>query len=212
MYNEYYPSYLIHHGIKGQRWGDRKYQNLDGSLTPEGRIRYGQGKGIGIGSNTGSMSSSINKKIASNNVSTFKKQKFKLFDVSKDRGNYLIERSNRKHLNDSYDKQVNRARRKIIIRRFGGLALPNIGQRFATIGINAAGNYLSYKTNGKFKWNQYHRMAVRRAAQIISAIQTTKQVTSGVNELRAVNNAAKSRSGKNIAKSKVYTKKRKNKV
>ena len=32
---------LAHHGIKGQKWGIRKYQNPDGTLTPEGRERYG---------------------------------------------------------------------------------------------------------------------------------------------------------------------------
>ena len=31
---------LYHHGIKGQKWGVRKYQNKDGSLTAEGRKRY----------------------------------------------------------------------------------------------------------------------------------------------------------------------------
>jgi len=32
---------LAHHGILGQRWGFRRYQNPDGSLTPAGRARYG---------------------------------------------------------------------------------------------------------------------------------------------------------------------------
>lgn len=31
---------LFHHGIKGQRWGIRRYQNADGSLTPDGKKRY----------------------------------------------------------------------------------------------------------------------------------------------------------------------------
>lgn len=35
--------YLIHWAIKGQRKGIRRFQNKDGSLTPEGRIRYGVG-------------------------------------------------------------------------------------------------------------------------------------------------------------------------
>lgn len=38
--NRYYDE-LYHHGIKGQKWGVRRYQNEDGSLTPEGMKRYG---------------------------------------------------------------------------------------------------------------------------------------------------------------------------
>ena len=32
---------LYHHGIKGQKWGIRLFQNENGSLTAEGRERYG---------------------------------------------------------------------------------------------------------------------------------------------------------------------------
>lgn len=44
---EYLPSYkddlyLAHHGIKGQKWGVRRFQNPDGSLTDAGRKRYSQ--------------------------------------------------------------------------------------------------------------------------------------------------------------------------
>lgn len=35
-YNE-----LYHYGIKGQKWGVRRYQNPDGTLTEEGKRRYG---------------------------------------------------------------------------------------------------------------------------------------------------------------------------
>lgn len=34
-------AYLAHHGTKGQKWGVRRYQNYDGSLTAEGRRRRG---------------------------------------------------------------------------------------------------------------------------------------------------------------------------
>lgn len=33
---------LKHYGIKGQKWGRRRFQNEDGSLTPAGRERYGE--------------------------------------------------------------------------------------------------------------------------------------------------------------------------
>lgn len=36
----YESNYLAHHGVKGMKWGVRKYQNPDGSLTVEGYKRY----------------------------------------------------------------------------------------------------------------------------------------------------------------------------
>lgn len=38
-----YKDELRHHGIKGQKWGARRYQNPDGSLTSEGAKRYSTG-------------------------------------------------------------------------------------------------------------------------------------------------------------------------
>ena len=35
---------LYHHGIKGMKWGVRRYQNADGSLTSAGKSRYNTNK------------------------------------------------------------------------------------------------------------------------------------------------------------------------
>lgn len=47
MSNDFYVGYyedhyLAHHGILGQKWGIRRYQNPDGSLTDAGYKRYGK--------------------------------------------------------------------------------------------------------------------------------------------------------------------------
>lgn len=40
----YSDDFLAHHGVKGQKWGIRNYQNEDGSYTAKGRGRYSDGK------------------------------------------------------------------------------------------------------------------------------------------------------------------------
>lgn len=39
MVKQYYGNELYHHGVKGQKWGQRLYQYEDGSLTPLGKAR-----------------------------------------------------------------------------------------------------------------------------------------------------------------------------
>lgn len=39
-----YPNEFYHSGVKGQKWGQRRYQNPDGTLTAEGKKRYRNAK------------------------------------------------------------------------------------------------------------------------------------------------------------------------
>lgn len=41
----YESSHLAHHGVKGMKWGVRRYQNTDGSLTAAGKKRYSDSDG-----------------------------------------------------------------------------------------------------------------------------------------------------------------------
>ena len=40
-YRVKYSNELYHYGVKGQKWGIRRYQNPNGTFTEEGKIRYG---------------------------------------------------------------------------------------------------------------------------------------------------------------------------
>ena len=42
MRNDFESNHLAHQGILGMKWGVRRYQNYDGTLTAAGRERYGK--------------------------------------------------------------------------------------------------------------------------------------------------------------------------
>ena len=63
----YEEEYLAHHGTKGQRWGVRRFQNSDGSLTAAGKLRYSVGNG----------GRSISKKVDPKSAAKLKKQQSK---------------------------------------------------------------------------------------------------------------------------------------
>jgi hypothetical protein len=60
--------YLAHHGILGQKWGVRRYQNPNGSLTDAGKKRYNR------------ISSKYNKQLA--------KSKIENIDIQRSRAKY----------------------------------------------------------------------------------------------------------------------------
>lgn len=75
--------YLAHHGIKGQKHGERRWQNKDGSLTPAGRIHYG----VGAARKTiGKVGTAIRKKVKPTNAELnikIRKEKSKILNKQK---------------------------------------------------------------------------------------------------------------------------------
>lgn len=92
--NSYYavirsPDYLEHFNIKGSHWGKRRYQNYDGSLTPEGRERYGVGAPREKKSEDSLSRKEMKKMIRDYNTRTGEKKKINKYTTFKtDHGTY----------------------------------------------------------------------------------------------------------------------------
>lgn len=119
---------LTHWGIKGMKWGVRRYQNKDGSLTPAGRKRYSE-----EGESSGSSGSS---KSSSSNTSGKKK----ISEMSNDE---LRERTTRINLELQYKEAIARAnpdkmrRAKKLVSDLAESAVRNLGQKAIEKGINS---------------------------------------------------------------------------
>lgn len=57
-FDDWEGEFLAHHGIPGMKWGVRRFQNKDGSLTAAGEKRYGA---LGKGSSARKMTKHLNK-------------------------------------------------------------------------------------------------------------------------------------------------------
>ena len=73
--------YIAHHGIKGQKWGVRRYQNEDGSLTSLGRNYYGMNERRALKQET--------KQYLANNKVAYRNARNELKEFNKNKANLL---------------------------------------------------------------------------------------------------------------------------
>lgn len=67
-----YSNELTHWGIKGQKWGERRYQNEDGTLTEAGKRRYARQKTRELNSLENEKSDLLDKSIRAENAANRK--------------------------------------------------------------------------------------------------------------------------------------------
>lgn len=111
---------LAHHGIKGQEWGKRLYQNPDGSLTPLGRLRYRKG--------------GDKKSMSSGND-----EKPKVKSVSEMTDNELRDRINRLNMEKQYRQLVAEMtpKKKSTLRDFAVETCKKVGYGLRDVGVDA---------------------------------------------------------------------------
>ena len=111
-----YDDELYHHGIKGQKWGIRRWQNEDGTLTPEGKKKYGTIENfnkaqkrkkiaIGIGAGVAGTAALVGAGVALGNAH-YKSNK----TANKKLFNDEVASRIKRHHEEEYEKQLNKQR------------------------------------------------------------------------------------------------------
>lgn len=155
---------LYHHGIKNMKWGRRRYQNPDGSLTALGRVRYGVGKagkaiGGAVKAGAGKVGAKIAAKKEEKRIATLMKKPIRKLSESE-----LKERTDRadkeSKLRQYEDK--NKEAAKNFLSKFGSKMLndavipaaTSVGKRFLekaltdALGIDADNAFETFKKAG----------------------------------------------------------------
>lgn len=153
---------LYHWGIKGQKWGDRRFQNYDGSLTTAGRLRYGVGYSVrgGVFDSSNTVAKRA-KRLGKFGVELAKAKSYQY----KNSGRYKFrqaksnlartlrgEKANRKIKNDSrartFDYMAARHQAQFYIKQFGSMAADSVArssdQRFMNR-ISTGRSYINAK-------------------------------------------------------------------
>lgn len=141
-------NYLQHHGILGMKWGVRRYQNKDGSLTAAGRKRVAK---------LDAEREALTGKKSSSGDSTPKKRTLR--DVPDDELKKMVERqrmendylSLSKHISELTPKQVSNGKKFVdyVANKVLIPAATDASKNFATKFLNSKGDELLSKLTSK---------------------------------------------------------------
>lgn len=167
-----YPSYLIHYGTKGQKWGNRRYQNEDGSLTAEGKIRYRQGRLYDPS-----------------------------LKPHADKGDALIDRANKNRPDLPYYKQVSRAKRNAWGRFIGRDLILGSVQPIATAATKSILKSAADRTSSSLDEETIDR-GVNRVSSFIGITYNVHNVGSLIRDYKSINAAAERHYNKSTSRKK----------
>lgn len=130
---------LYHHGIKGQKWGIRKYQNEDGSLTSEGKARYGYDETTGKLSKEGRKVEKSDRKEALKDAIKIQK------DVKKEYGGIF---GTSEHDRSSIKRDTNR----IVREKYGSKTVKDLSSHNTKVGLAVASGLIAANLAVSLAW------------------------------------------------------------
>ena len=154
-----YSDELTHHGIKGQKWGIRRFQNPDGTLTEAGKRRYGTAENLAAGKTLKQIKKEKEEKekeekekerlINSGNAASIKKNAYKLTDEEFQRALNRLDKT--KKLNEISAANLDTAKKK-----FQSIAgtisdIATTSEKFISIYNSAAKVWNTFNPDKKWK-------------------------------------------------------------
>lgn len=104
-----YANELYHYGVLGQKWGVRRFQNEDGTLTPAGKERYGSDSILrNIARNE--FNTSLGQRLMVNLNKGYKKDKKEIKELYKKKKEGVKDKEQLKSLKSDYKKTLGEAR------------------------------------------------------------------------------------------------------